>query len=194
MVMSASGNEGIIYREATAADACAVAVVNVRSWQESFRGIVPPAHLDGMSYEKRAAAFAQRFEQRERAREEGGRADFYQMLVAERAGRAAVGYVDFGPPRETSFGPFAAELYSIYVLPEHQRRGVGGRLFRLTADALLARGRRSMYLQTLETSPYRHFYERMGGRLVGRETLEIGGVDFVELAYGWDDLSETLPG
>jgi GNAT superfamily N-acetyltransferase len=80
------------------------------------------------------------------------------------------------------------------VLPEHQRRGVGGRLFRLTAEALLAGGLRSMYLQTLEASRYRHFYERMGGRPVGRETHQIGGVDFVELAYGWDDLSETLPG
>ena len=191
--MSVSTNEEIIYREATAADSCAVAVVNVRSWQESLRGVVPQAHLDGMDYEKRAAAFAEQFEQRERARVEGG-ADFYQMIVAERAGAAAVGYVDFGPARETRFGAFVAELYSIYVLPEHQRCGVGGRLFRLTADSLLARGRRSMYLETLEASPYRHFYERMGGRPVGRATLQIGGVDFVELAYGWDDLSETLPG
>ena len=192
--MSVSPNEKITYREAAAADAWAVAVVNVRSWQESFRGVVPQAHLDRMNYEKRAAAFAERFEQRERARAEGNGADFYQMFVAERAGAAAVGYVDFGPPREARFGAFAAELYSIYVLPEHQRRGVGGRLFRLTARSLLARGRRSMYLQTLEASPYRHFYERMGGRPVGRSTLQIGGVDFVELAYGWDDLSETLPG
>ncbi|HEX7177976.1 MAG TPA: GNAT family N-acetyltransferase [Pyrinomonadaceae bacterium] len=191
--MPVSTNEEITYREATSADSRAVAVVNVRSWQESFRGVVPQAHLDGMNYEKRAAAFAERFEQRERARVADGGADFYQMIVAERAGASAVGYVDFGPPRETRFGPFAAELYSIYVLPEQQRRGVGGRLFRLTADALLARGRRSMYLQTLEASPYRNFYERMGGRPVGRVTLQIGGVDFVELAYGWDDLSETLP-
>lgn len=192
--MSVSANEEIAYREATAADSYAVAVVNVRSWQESLRGVAPQSHLDRMNYEKRADAFAQRFEQRERARGEGNGADFYQMFVAEQSGAAAVGYVDFGPPRETRFGPFAAELYSIYVLPEHQRRGIGGRLFRLTADALLARGRRSMYLQTLEASPYRHFYERMGGRPVGRGTLEIGGVDFVELAYGWDDLSEILHG
>lgn len=171
-----------------------MAVVNVRSWRESFRGVVPQAHLDGMSCEWRAAAFAQRFGQRERACEAGDGADFYQMFVAERAGAEAVGYVDFGPPRATRFGAFAAELYSIYVLPEHQRRGVGTRLFRLTADALLARGRRSMYLETLEASPYRRFYERMGGRPAGRGTHQIGGVDFVELAYGWDDLSETLPG
>ena len=192
--MSVSTREEIAYREATAADCHAVAVVNVRSWRESFRGVVPQAHLDGMSYEKRAAAFAERFEQRERARAGATGADFYQMFVAELGGRAAVGYVDFGPARETRFGPFASELYSIYVLPEQQRRGVGGRLFRLTADALLARGRRSLYLQTLEASPYRHFYERLGGRPVGRATLQIGGVDFVELAYGWDDLSETLHG
>lgn len=187
--MSVSQNEELSIREATVADCYAVAVVNVRSWQESFRGIVPQAALDRMNYEKRAAAFAQRFEQKASA----GDDDFYRMLVAELPGPEVVGYVDFGPPRETSYGTFASELYSIYVLKEYQGRGVGARLFRVMAVALVARGLGSLFLLTLEASPYRRFYERMGGRLLGCGAYEIDGVPFVELAYGWHDLSENFP-
>jgi L-amino acid N-acyltransferase YncA len=187
--VSDSQNEELTIREATVADCYAVAVVNVRSWRESFRGVVPQAALDRMDYEKRAAAFAERFEQRAGAGED----DFYRMLVAERPGPEVVGYVDFGPPREARYGTFAAELYSIYVLREQQGRGVGARLFGAMAWALVARDLGSLFLLTLEASPYRHFYERVGGRVLGRGTYEIDGVPFVELAYGWDDLSENLP-
>jgi ribosomal protein S18 acetylase RimI-like enzyme len=188
--VSASQHETINVREATVADCYEVAVVNVRSWRESFRGIVPQAALDRMDYRKRADAFAERFEQKAGA----GDDDFYQMLVAELPGPEVVGYVDFGPPRETSYGQFAAELYSIYVLKEHQGRGVGGRLFRAMAASLAARGLRSVFLVTLEASPYRHFYERVGGRVLGRGMFEIGGAQLVESAYGWDDLLEHLNG
>ena len=49
----------VSFREATVADCVAVAEVHVRSWKESFAGIVPQSFLDRMSVEKRAAAFAE---------------------------------------------------------------------------------------------------------------------------------------
>ena len=49
------------FREATVADCVAVAEVHVRSWRESFAGIVPQSFMDRMSVERRAAAFAQGF-------------------------------------------------------------------------------------------------------------------------------------
>ncbi|HZB44911.1 MAG TPA: hypothetical protein VE360_06695, partial [Pyrinomonadaceae bacterium] len=49
------------FREATVADCAAVAEVHVRSWRESFAGIVPQSFLDGMSVERRAEAFEKGF-------------------------------------------------------------------------------------------------------------------------------------
>lgn len=150
-----------------------MAVVHVRSWRESFAGIVPQSFLDGMSVERRAEAFTKRF----------GDAD-YRMFVAEAEGRGVVGFADFGEPRE-QLDDYEGELYAIYLLPEFQRRGIGRRLFRLGAEFLKSRGRGSLYLLALEASPYRSFYERLGGRVVGRTSVEIGGVPFDELIYGW---------
>ena len=35
----------------------------------------------------------------------------------------------------------------------------------------------------------RRFYESLGGELVGRKTVVIGGADLVEVSYGWKDIT-----
>jgi ribosomal protein S18 acetylase RimI-like enzyme len=166
----------VTYREARAADAPAVAAVHVRSWRGSFAGVVPQAFLDKMSVERRTAAFAARFS-------EPG----YGMHLAESAGTGVVGFADYGEARGDLAG-YEAELYAIYLLPEYQRRGVGRELFRRVAASLAAAGKRSLCLLALEASPYRSFYEKLGGRVVGRRTLEIEGVTFGVSVYGWEGI------
>ena len=139
--MSNLVNADISFREATVSDCLAVARVHVQSWQESFAGIVPQTFLDKMSVEKRAKAF-----------EKGFSAASYKMYVAEVPRRGVVGFADFGEPRE-SIDSYEGELYAIYLLPEFQRRGVGGRLFNLGVEYFVRSGKSSMYLLTLEASP-----------------------------------------
>jgi ribosomal protein S18 acetylase RimI-like enzyme len=174
--MSDSRVSNICYREANVADCPGVAYVHVRAWRESFAEIVPQAFLDKMSVEKRALAFAKRFSD-----------ESYRMYVAEVPERGIVGFVDFGEPRE-SIDAYETELYAIYILPEFQRRGVGRRLFDLGVEALVRDGKSSMYLLALEVSPYKSFYEKMGGQVVGKERVEIEGVMFEAEVHGWDSL------
>jgi GNAT superfamily N-acetyltransferase len=166
----------ISFREATVSDCLAVAKVHVQSWQESFKGIVPQTFLDQMSVEKRARAF-----------EAGFSADSYKMYVAEVSGRGVVGFADFGAPREP-IGAYEGELYAIYLVPEFQRKGIGERLFNLGVDFFHGGGKDSMYLLALEVSPYRLFYEKMGGQVTGKKQVEIEGVWYDELVYGWNNL------
>jgi GNAT superfamily N-acetyltransferase len=154
----------------------AVARVHLLSWRESFAGIVPPAFLNKMSVKKRAEAF-----------EKGFSAPFYRMYVAEAVERGIVGFADFGEPREDIDG-YEGELYAIYLLPEFQRKGIGERLFNLGVEFLKGDGKDSMYLLALAVSPYRSFYEKMGGQIVGRKQVEIEGRLYDELVYGWGDL------
>jgi ribosomal protein S18 acetylase RimI-like enzyme len=171
--MSSLQVEGVSLREATVADCAAVAEVHVRSWRESFAGIVPQAFLDKMSVERRAKAFEGRFSD-----------DDYRMYVAEAAGRGVVGFADFGKAREM-FAGYEGELYAIYLLPEFQRKGIGAGLFNQGVEFLIRSGRSSMYLLALADSPYKSFYEKMGGQVIGRKQIEIEGVTYDELVYGW---------
>ena len=174
--------DGITFREATVADCEEVARVHVLAWQGSFRGVVPQAFLDRMSAVQRAEAFS-----------EGFSAPFYRMYVAEAADRGIIGFADFGEPRGEIEG-YDGELYSIYILPEFQRRGIGQKLVELGAQFLLANGRRSMYLLTLEASPYRRFYDKLGGHVVRQKQIHIDGLAYTELIYGWPEIAGLFVG
>ena len=174
--MSSLRVPNVSFREATIADCVAVARVHVRSWRESFAGIVPQAFLAKMSVERRARAF-----------EQGFSAPFYRMHVAEVPERGIVGFADFGEPREDIDG-YEGELYAIYLLPEFQRKGIGERLFNLGVEFLKGGGKDSMYLLALAVSPYRPFYEKMGGQIAGGKQVEIEGRLYDEIVYGWGDL------
>ena len=167
---------GIDVRPATGEDLPRIAEVHVDSWQRSFAGIVPDSYLRGMSVEKRLRAY--------RERESGG---YYEMLVAEHPEDGVVGFVDFGTPKLAV--EYDAQIYSFYLLPENQRKGLGERLFRRCAERLVRTGKRSLCLDALEVSPYRAFYEKMGGRIIGRNRHKLGDEDFETVIYGWEDIS-----
>ncbi len=38
-------------------------------------------------------------------------------------------------------------------------------------------------------NPYRKFYEKMGGKTVGRKNWPFFGLDLEAIAYGWKDIS-----
>ncbi|HEY8559941.1 MAG TPA: 3-deoxy-manno-octulosonate cytidylyltransferase [Pyrinomonadaceae bacterium] len=165
------------YRPATIEDVPQIAKVHVDSWQKSFRGIAPQAFLDAMNVEKRAAAFAERFSD-----------DDYRMFVAESDAGEIVGFVDFGKARHEVAG-IGTELFAIYLNPELKGKGIGAELFKVGVRDLVARGIDSVYLQALKVSPYKKFYEKMGGKIVGEGIYPLGGEDFETYFYGWEDLS-----
>jgi GNAT superfamily N-acetyltransferase len=166
----------VSFREATVADCVAVARVHVKSWRESCGGIVPPTFVDNMWVVNRAKAF-----------EKGFSIASYKMYVAVAPERGVCGFADFGEPRE-QIDAYEGELYAVYLLPEFQRKGIGERLFNLGVDFFAGSGKSSMYLLALEVSPYRAFYEKMGGRIVGRKRIEIEGAAYDEMVYGWKNL------
>ncbi len=166
----------IIYRKAVAEDAPAVARVHVESWHKSFAGIVPQEFLNNLTVEKREQAFRQRFDETN-----------YKMFVAETVKNGIVGFADFGVARESDFG-FEAELYAIYLLREFQGKGIGENLFRLCQKEMIADNFDSMYLMALAVSPYKSFYEKMGGKLIGQGNHFLALVEYETIIYGWKNL------
>ena len=106
---------GVRVRDMTEADIDAVAAVRVRGWQAAYRGLVPQAHLDGLSVEKDAERRGEFFSR--------GVGDVVN-LVAENAVGEVVGWACFGPYRDRDLlGD--AELYAIYVRPDLIGAGIG---------------------------------------------------------------------
>ena len=168
--------QSVRLREALPGDVSSIANVHVESWRRSFEGIAPDEYLKNLSVEKREKVFAGRLA-------ENG----YRLLAAESDEDGIIGFIDFGKPEFENFG-YAGRIYSFYLLPEYQRRGVGTRLFRRCLDELRKEGYRSVCLDTLEMSPYRAFYEKSGGRVVARDKHNLGDKEFATIIYGWDEI------
>jgi ribosomal protein S18 acetylase RimI-like enzyme len=114
------------------------------------------------------------------------------LFVSEDQSGRIVGFGSCGVQRtQTLAGSgFDGEVWSVYVLPEFQRRGVGRALMRKMADDLRGRGMRGMALWVLQQNlPATRFYEKVGGNIVADKEERVGAALLLEVAYGWRHLS-----
>ena len=157
-------------------------MVQVASWRDTYRGIVPQEFLDSI----KVGDWTERR---------------FRELVSSRVGTCShvaevenevVGWAYSGPNRDQDL-TYAGELYAIYLLPEYQRRGIGLALTVAAAASLVESGMSSMLLWVLaENWPAHRFYEALGGEYICEQQIAIGNVPLLEVSYGWKDLSHLV--
>ncbi|WP_164669856.1 GNAT family N-acetyltransferase [Virgibacillus doumboii] len=162
-------------RKATKQDAPQIAKVHVDSWRTTYKGIVADSFLDRMSYDNRT----KRWEHIASAQ---------SVFVAENNDGRVVGFANGGKEREGNYPGYAGELYAIYIFKEYQGTGIGRKLVEAVVDDLLHDGFTSMLVWVLEDNDSKHFYEKMGGKKLGYQELEIDSEKHKEIAYGWEDI------
>lgn len=175
------------FRKAAPADAVALGALHVASWHETYAGLLPPAFLDGLSADTRAAVWSA-------VLADPAAYGTIALYLAERDGET-VGFGACGPQRDEALKArgFTGEIGAVYVLRAGQRAGVGGTLMRLMAEALLECKHKAASLWVLrENRPARLFYERLGGVPAGERTEHRDGVTLTEIAYGWSDLRALI--
>lgn len=166
-------------RPATVNDALHIAQVHVAAWKTTYRDIFPPSVLDGLSVDMREKSW------KEMPLET--RADPITFVACGPAAEV-IGFACGGAERTGNL-PCDGELHAIYLLETIRRQGLGTLLVRRVARELQSRGFSSMAVWVLTLNPYRKFYEALGATVIGEKTIERGGQSFVEIAYGWQDLS-----
>lgn len=152
-------------RDATPADADAVAALARRSFTETFGHLYRPEDL--------AAFLNNHTEERWRAE----LADpAYAVRVAEADG-ALIAYAKLGPP-SLPFEPRgpSIELRQFYVLAPHHGTGLAAALMDWVLAAARACGAADLYLSVfVDNHRARRFYERYGFEVVGRYAFIVGG-------------------
>ena len=152
-------------REATPADAHAIATVHVASWQVAYRGLMPDHVLDGLSVDDRARIWADRLAAPDTPTR--------TLLVVE--GPAVLGFASTGPARDD---PADGELYAFYLDPSAWGRGHGARLHAGAVDRLRTDGFTHARLWVLDSNERAlRFYHRQGWTETGRTKVDrdLGG-------------------
>jgi L-amino acid N-acyltransferase YncA len=168
-------------RSAQVTDAGGIARVHVDCWRSTYAGLVPQAHLDGLSRAQREKDWC--------AWLTPGSAPL--VVVAEDDEGQIVGFASAGRYRGRN-RDFKAELYAIYLLNTHQRQGWGTRLLCEIVHRLIQEQMPSLVAWVLAENSSRGFYERLGGKQIAQKEVVIGGVKLPAFAYGWPDVGIIL--
>jgi ribosomal protein S18 acetylase RimI-like enzyme len=169
--------DGTVIRAARVADASQITVVQVRSWQGAYRGLLPQAYLDGLDPAQRVGRWERSLAEAEDRRN--------GVLVADASG-TLLGFVGYSPSRDGDADPArVGEIDAIYLLPNAWGKGVG----RLLMDAALARLADARFdrvtLWVLDSNVRaRRFYEA-GGWLAGgtRKVEDSRGFPIAQVRY-----------
>ena len=165
-------------RDATRADADAVAGLHADSWRRHYRGAYDDAYLDGDVFAERRAVWTERLASIDPTRAR-------TILAVD--GGALVGFAHVIFEDDRTWG---ALVDNLHVTFGHKRGGIGSRLMVASAQAVLERPRPTgIYLWALEINTAgRAFYRAIGGQEAGQELSELeGGGRAVAVRYTWPD-------
>ncbi len=176
-MLASLGLDRFAIRPAVPGDAADIARVQTRSWQTSYRGILPDHLLDTMNTARRATL----------RREILLDADALNLVAYDTTHHDLVGFCNAGKSRRQ--GPRVGELYEIYIVDRAKRFGLGRELFEGTTAWCRAGQMTSLIIWVLEANENaRRFYAAMGGREGQRVQSSVRGYPVVELSYVWDSV------
>ena len=164
----------MIIRPSQIRDAHSISGIYVKSWQDTYLSVVPYGYLYSMSVSQHAQAFLNELKSNQIA-----------SFVAEDAGRV-IGFITGGYERNGD-SIYSGEIYTLYVLKNHQRQGIGTKLAGALAKRLHNLGIYSIVVQVLKQNPCRHFYKKINGIYLKTQPLAFAGETLDVVYYGWID-------
>ncbi|MDR0269541.1 GNAT family N-acetyltransferase [Paenibacillus sp.] len=166
-------------REAEIMDIQGLAHVHLNSWLTTYRGIVPDNYLDNLKLESRIELWTRVLDP----------SNGSMTFVLESPSGEIAGFINGGASRKKGLD-IEAEVYSLYLLKEAQGKGHGRELMNRMIGYFREQRYRSMLVSVLEDNPAVPFYQKMGGRFLMSELLEISGEQVKELCMEWRNLDE----
>jgi len=173
-------------RRAHADDTAAIVAAHQHCWRETYGASLPEAAYAIFT----GATPVRRWDELLAARDAADGSEIF--VVCDPAG-VMCGFASCGRTQSHKLlaAGYTGEFFSIYLLSQAQRAGVGRALMRGMAAHLAATGVGDAAVWVLRDNPRaRRFYEALGGVDTGVAGVwPIAGLEMPDLAYGWRDLS-----
>ncbi|MEL7603610.1 MAG: GNAT family N-acetyltransferase [Bacillota bacterium] len=162
-------------KQAEIADAPAISLLHAASWRFAYRGLLPQDYLDAISDTRWVEPFTKLLS-----------GDGMRALLAYE-GDAPAGCVSYGEPvgMEGAPPPGWGYVLTLYVHPDHTKKGYGTALLQAAENGLRQQGYTYVFLYVLDTNvSARRFYERSGYVWDGTGiNCPIGSVTVRDLRY-----------
>ncbi|MGB8819142.1 MAG: GNAT family N-acetyltransferase [Rhizobiaceae bacterium] len=160
-------------RPAEKRDARTISGVHEAAWNNAYAGIIPHKTLSKMVARRSEGWWLNAL------------SSSNAILVAEVSGKIA-GYATLGRNRTRQLAQ-QGEIYELYLSPEYQGLGFGGRLFAAARARIADFGLKGMVVWALEeNSKALGFYEALGGADVAEGVECFEGRSLRKIAYVWN--------
>ena len=151
-------------RKGQLSDAEAIAKLLVNIWQVCYQDFLPKPFLDGLNITKQT-------ERQKRLIRSG-----ITYYIYENEEKEYLGFTSFGPPRSADILA-DIELYTLYVHPFAQKKGIG----KILLEQIIKEQpipNQTMGVLVMEKNPYQSFYHKNDFLLQGKQIMDLG--DFSE--------------
>lgn len=181
--------KSLSFRRANTSDLRGIVKVQVNTWKTAYQGIISENYLKSLSYEEKEENWKQRLENPTHGA---------IIYIAETDQNEIVGFALATLERCNPIiallqaERFIGELCAIYVLKDFQYRKIGTELVKLVVEYFKENNINSMITWVLKKNSSRQFYEKLGGKILGEKAIEIGGIRYTEIAYGWENFEFIL--
>ncbi len=164
----------MVIRPTRKTDAHSMSCVYVQTWQDTYLSVIPYDYLSSMSIPRHEQAFFNELNSKH-----------IISFVAEDAGRI-IGFITGGYERNGD-AIYSGEIYTLYVLKNLQRKGIGTKLVSALAMQFNRLGIYSILVRVLKLNPYRQFYKKINGTYLKTERLPFANEIMDVETYGWLD-------
>lgn len=160
-------------REALESDAEGITFVHVSSWKTSYAGIIDQTFLDNISYVDRLNRWREILKDKE---------SLHLVAVID---DQIIGFADAGTVRpEPGISKDSGEIYAIYILEDHKRKGIGKALFKECRRWFGNQNIGHFIVWALEENlQAKAFYEDEGGENITQKTISMGDKGYRESCY-----------
>ncbi len=164
----------MVIRPSQKTDAHTMSCIYVQTWRDTYLSVIPYAYLYKMSVSQHEQAFFDELTSNQ-----------IVSFVAEDVGRV-VGFITGGYERDGD-PIYSGEIYTLYVLKNLQRKGIGAKLVSALAGRFSQSGVYSLLVRVLRDNPYRRFYIKINGTYLRTQRRSFAGAMLDVETYGWLD-------
>lgn len=162
----------ISIRKATLKDVNTISKIYALSWKFVYKGIVPQKYLDELKYNFWVSSF-----------QDWINSNILTVQVIYE-NEIPVGCVAYGKARDAKFANWG-EIVSIYLLPDHVRKGYGQKLFNKAIIDMKANGYENFYLWVLKENINAIKFYKSNGFICNNDecTCEIMNKQLVDVRF-----------
>ncbi|MBQ7920711.1 MAG: GNAT family N-acetyltransferase [Lachnospiraceae bacterium] len=158
-------NNDAVIRKAKPSDVKEMGSCHYHCWQETYRGLIADSYLDALDEQKNMDRFEKMYQLT------GG----YQYVLEYE--NRIIGLFDMSKARE-DYAPM--EIQGLYLRKSFHGQGLGQRIMTFIKSEC---NHSSFYLWCLRNNPTCGYYEHMGGVIVDKRMINIGGREEEEVCY-----------